>query len=149
MLDADLAELYGVPTKALNQAVTRNSRRFPFDFSFRLTRSETANLKSQSVTSSSHGGRRTLPRAFTEQGVAMLSSVLSSRRAVDVNVAIMRAFVRARELAGTHRDLARRIDALEQKFDGQFAEVFRALRELALPAGRPVRLRIGFTAARD
>lgn len=99
MLDRDLAALYRVPTSALNQAVKRNKERFPADFMFRLTKEEAENLKSQFVTSSSHGGRRTLPYAFTEQGVAMLSSVLKSQVAVSVNIQIMRVFVRVRTLA--------------------------------------------------
>ena len=146
MFDSDLAELYGVPTRTLNQAVSRNASRFPTDFAFRLTRLEAANLKSQFVTSSSHGGSRKLPRVFTEQGVAMLSSVLRSRRAIEVNIAIMRAFVQVRELAAASADLALRIDELEQRYDGQFADVFDAIRELASPSV-PVssRPRIGFT----
>ncbi len=145
MFDSDLAELYGVPTRTLNQAVSRNALRFPPDFAFRLTRLEAANLKSQFVTSRSHGGSRKLPRVFTEQGVAMLSSVLRSRRAIEVNIAIMRAFVQVRELAAASADVALRIDELEQRYDGQFADVFDAIRELASPsvpeAPRP---RIGF-----
>jgi hypothetical protein len=145
MLDSDLAELYGVPTKALNQAVSRNALRFPADFAFRLTRPEAANLRSQIVTSKGRGGARYTPRAFTEQGVAMLSSVLRSRRAIEVNIAIMRAFVHVRELASASADLALRIDELEQRYDGQFADVFDAIRELASPSvpERP-RPRIGF-----
>ncbi len=146
MFDSDLADLYGVPTRALNQAVSRNAARFPADFAFRLTRLEAANLKSQIVTSSSHGGSRKLPRVFTEQGVAMLSSVLHSRRAVEVNVAIMRAFVLVRELSAASAGLALRIDELEQRYDGQFADVFDAIRELVAPsAPEPPRRRIGFT----
>ena len=150
MLDRDLAALYGVETKVLNQAVARNARRFPTDFSFRLTRAEMKNLKSQFVTSSSHGGLRKTPRAFTEQGVAMLSSVLKSDRAVDVNVAVMRAFVHLRSLLATHADLIRRLDALERRYDGQFADVFEAIRRLMAPrvAPEPRRRRIGFTALR-
>ena len=146
ILDSDLAALYGVTTRGLNQAVTRNRCRFPPDFAFTLTVSEAANLKSQSVTSSSHGGRRTLPRAFTEQGVAMLSSVLRSPRAVAVNVAIMRAFVRLRELALTHADLTRQIADLETKYDSRFRVVFDALRRLTVPppANDSPRHRIGF-----
>jgi hypothetical protein len=130
MLDADLAKLYGVTTKALNQAVRRNIDRFPEDFMFELTAVESQDLRSQSVTSSSHGGRRYRPYAFTEQGVAMLSSVLRSERAVQVNVAIMRTFVRLREMLVSHKDLAAKLDALEAKYDGQFAAVFHALRQL-------------------
>jgi hypothetical protein len=114
MLDSDLAELYQVPTKVLNQAVRRKSERFPEDFMFQLTAEETDSLRSQFVTSNEgRGGRRYSPYAFTEQGVAMLSSVLSSDRAVQVNIAIMRAFVRIREVLATHKDLARKIEQLE------------------------------------
>ena len=115
MLDSDLAELYGVRTKVLNQAVSRNAARFPADFAFQLSAAEVTNLRSQLVTSSAHGGPRYSPRAFTEQGVAMLSSVLRSSRAIDVNVAIMRAFVHLREMLTSHAHLARRIDELEQR----------------------------------
>lgn len=146
MLDTDLARLYGVQVKVLNQAVSRNVARFPADFAFRLTPEEVTNLRSQFVTSRRHGGSRYAPRAFTEQGVAMLSSVLRSRRAIDVNVAIMRAFVHLREMLASHADLARRIDALEQRYDGHFAEVFDAIRELTAPsAPDDPRPRIGFT----
>ncbi len=145
MFDSDLAALYGVPTRALNQAVSRNASRFPADFAFRLTRLEVANLMSQIVTSSLHGGSRKLPRVFTEQGVAMLSSVLRSRRAIEVNIAIMRAFVQVRELAAESADLALRIDELEKRYDGQFADVFDAIRELAYPSvPESPRPRIGF-----
>jgi hypothetical protein len=147
MLDADLAELYGVPTKALVQAVKRNQGRFPPDFVFQLTDQEVAILRSQIVTSNAppvgRGGRRTAPYAFTEQGVAMLSSVLRSERAVHVNVEIMRAFVRLRELIGHSRELAKRLDALESKYDRQFKVVFDAIRELMTPPPTP-RRRIGF-----
>jgi hypothetical protein len=145
MLAGDLADLYGVATKVLNQAVSRNAVRFPADFAFQLTPDETANLRSQIVTSSFHGGLRYAPRVFTEQGVAMLSSVLKSRRAVDVNIAIMRAFVHLRELLATHKDLARRIDELEQRYDGNFADVFDAIRKLTSPPTES-RPRIGFEA---
>jgi len=130
ILDRDLAGLYGVTTKALNQAVARNGARFPADFAFRLSQSEIRDLKSQFVTSSLHGGRRKPPRAFTEQGIAMLSSVLKSERAVRANVAIMRAFVRLREVALTHAELSHRIADLERKYDGKFAVVFGAIRRL-------------------
>jgi len=147
MLDRDLAELYGVATGTLNQAVARNMARFPSDFAFRLTLAEAANLISQSVISSSHGGRRKSPRVLTEQGVAMLSSVLRSRRAVDVNIAIMRAFVHVRELLATHEDLNRKLEELERKYDGKFAVVFNAIRELMTPPApekESARPRIGF-----
>ena len=145
MTDSDLAQMYGVATKILNQAVARNASRFPADFSFVLTRKEFANLRSQIVTSSWHGGRRSSPRVFTEQGVAMLSSVLRSQRAIDVNVAIMRAFVQLREMLTSHKDLVRRIDEMEEKYDGTFASVFDAIRELASPTGDGERrTKIGF-----
>ena len=132
LLDADLAELYGVTTKALVQAVKRNPTRFPPDFVFHMSNQEVARLRSQSVTSKAEGrgGRRYPPYVFTEQGVAMLSSVLRSERAVQVNVAIMRTFVRLRALLSTHRDLAAKLDALEKKYDGQFRIVFEAIRQL-------------------
>jgi hypothetical protein len=144
MLDADLAELYGVETKVLVQAVKRNAARFPSDFMFQLTSDELRNLRSQTVTSSSaHGGRRYAPYAFTEQGVAMLSSVLHSPRAIAVNIEIMRTFVKLRELLATHTDLARKLATLEKKYDSQFRLVFDAIRELMTPPAKPKR-RIGF-----
>jgi hypothetical protein len=143
ILDADLALLYGVTTKALIQATKRNRDRFPHDFMFQLTVSELAYLRSQTVTSSTWGGRRTPPYAFTEQGVAMLSGVLRSANAVKVNVEIMRAFVRLRRLLESHMDLARKIKALEAKYDSHFAVVFQAIRELMAPRARP-RKPIGF-----
>ena len=124
MLSTALAELYSVSVKVLNQAVKRNTDRFPDDFMFQLTRQELTNLKSQIVTSSWGGARRALPYAFTEQGVAMLSSVLHSQRAVKVNIEIMRAFVKLRQLLATHADLARKLEALEKKHDAQFKVVF-------------------------
>ena len=148
IVDRDLAALYGVTTKALNQAVSRNRKRFPADFMFRLTTLEADNLRSQIVTSSAHGGRRYRPRAFTEQGVAMLSSVLRSPRAVAANIAIMRAFVELRGLLASNRIIARRLDHLEQRYDGQFASVFNAIRELISPA-LPERKRIGFHTEKE
>lgn len=146
MLDSDLAELYGVETRVLNQAVTRNAKRFPPDFVLQLSSIEVTHLRSQLVISSQHGGSRYAPRAFTEQGVAMLSSVLRSKRAIDVNVAIMRAFVHVRALLTSHEVLARRIDELEQRYDGNFADIFDAIRELTSPAvTEDRRVRIGFT----
>jgi hypothetical protein len=147
LLDRDLAVMYGVETKVLNQAMTRNAERFPKDFAFHLTPREIANLRSQIVTSSSYGGTRYRPRVFTEQGVAMLSSVLRSTRAIAVNIAIMRAFVRLRRLLATHKDLARRLDELEERCDGRFTAVFDAIRRLMSPerAEEPPRRRIGFT----
>jgi hypothetical protein len=145
MLDADLAELYQVPTKVFNQAVKRNLERFPSDFMFQLTLEEAKILRSQIVTSN-WGCRRYLPYAFTEQGVAMLSSVLKSKRAVQVNITIMRAFVRLREILATHRDLARKPQEMEKKYDAQFRGVFEAIRQLMepTPAAAPIKRRIGF-----
>jgi len=144
MLSADLAELYGVADKVLNQAVKRNAERFPADFMFSLTRQEVANLRSQIVTSSlGHGGRRYLPFAFTEQGVAMLASVLRSPRAVKVNIEIIRAFVHLRQLLGTHADLARKLESLEKKYDAQFKVVFEAIRQLMTEPEPPAK-QIGF-----
>ena len=145
LLDEDLARLYGVAVKQLNQQVRRNLDRFPEDFMFRLDADERANLRSQFVTSSSWGGRRYEPMAFTEQGVAMLSSVLRSPRAVQVNVEIMRAFVRLRRMLESNAELSRKLDALERKYDGQFRAVFDAIRELMTPARKPGK-RIGFRA---
>ena len=145
LLDEDLARLYGVAVKQLNQQVRRNLDRFPEDFMFRLDADERANLRSQFVTSSSWGGRRYEPMAFTEQGVAMLSSVLRSPRAVRVNVEIMRAFVRLRRMLESNAELSRKLDALERKYDGQFRAVFDAIRELMTPARKPGK-RIGFRA---
>ena len=144
MLDADLAGLYDVETRVLVQAVKRNLERFPDDFMFQLSDEEFEDLKSQSVISSSWGGRRTRPYAFTEQGVAMLSGVLRSPRAVRVNIEIMRAFVRLRRMLATHADLAQRLDELESKYDAQFRIVFDAIRELMAPSDPPRKRRIGF-----
>lgn len=143
ILDSDLAGLYGVSTKRLNEQVRRNPARFPSDFMFRLTKEEYEILRSQFATSS-WGGRRNLPYAFTEQGVAMLSSVLNSERAILVNVEIMRTFVRLRELLATHKDLARKLEELEKKYDEQFAVVFDAITELMKPPEPPPKRRIGF-----
>jgi len=143
MLDADLAELYGVETKVLVQAVKRNIGRFPEDFMFQLNQEEFAILRSQFVTSSNWGGRRYRPYAFTEQGVAMLSSVLRSQRAIQVNIEIMRAFIRLRQMLASHADLARKLDALEKKYDAQFRQVFEAIRRLMIPP-EPKRRPIGF-----
>ena len=175
MLDSDLARLYGVEARALNQAVARNRKRFPVDFMFQLTPGEYESLRSQTVISKKggttedlsqsvmssrrrrderlrsqivtskegRGGRRFRPYAFTEQGVAMLSSVLRSSRAVEVNIAIMRTFVQLRRLMDTNRDLARKIEALEKKYDEQFAVVFDAIKELIAPP-EPPKKQIGF-----
>jgi hypothetical protein len=144
IIDADLAAMYGVTTRALVQAVKRNRRRFPKDFVVTLTKEDLAILRSQSVISrSGHGGRRTAPYAFTEQGVAMLSSVLHSSRAIRVNIEIMRAFVRLRGLPHPTAALAKKLDALETKYDAQFSVVFEAIRELMAPSPAS-RKRIGF-----
>jgi hypothetical protein len=164
MLDADLAQLYGVETRVLVQAVKRNLARFPDDFMFQLSAEEFAALRSQSVISNTEGrgGRRTAPYAFTEQGVAMLSSVLGSPRAIAVNIEIMRTFVRVRALASTHADLAKRLDDLENKTEAlsmshdtfsrntraQLKQVFDALREMMTPPDPPKRP-IGFVEPQE
>jgi len=146
MLDADLAALYGVPVKSLNQSVKRNRKRFPADFMFQLTSAESRRLRSQSVTAKvGRGGRRTAPYAFTEQGVAMLSSVVRSDRAIHVNIEIMRTFVRLRHMLRANADLARRLAAMEQRHDRQFKVVFEAIRQLMVPPV-PRRRQIGFGA---
>jgi hypothetical protein len=137
MLDHDLAALYAVEVKALKQTVRRNAGRFPPDFMFQLTYEEAGRVRSPG-SQARHGGRRYLPFAFTEEGVAMLSSVLRSERAVRVNVEIMRAFVRLRRLAIDHKDLSRRLDALEARYDDQFKVVFEAIRQLMDPPQEPV-----------
>ena len=146
ILDRDLAPLYGIPTKALKQAVRRNLDRFPPDFMFVLSKTEFTAWRSQFVTSrTDQKGLRYPPMAFTEQGVAMLSSVLSSRQAVEVNIAIVRAFVRLRRMVASDVGLARKLEELERKYDHQFKIVFDAIRELMTPA--PVRVKpIGFRA---
>lgn len=151
MLDTDLAGLYGVETFNLNKAVKRNLERFPEDFMFQLTKDEWERLKFQTGMSKpqGRGGRRTAPYAFTEQGVAMLSSVLKSRQAALVNVEIMRAFVRLRQILATHEELARKLEALEKKYDSQFKVVFDAIRELMSPPIPPKQRRIGFHATSD
>jgi hypothetical protein len=149
MVDADLARLYQVPTSRLNEQVKRNRRRFPKDFMFQLTAEETSSLTSQIATSNPRGGRRHRPYAFTEQGVAMLSSVLKSGRAVQVNIAIMRAFVKLREILATHHELAERLEELEGRFqqhDAQIQEVFEAIRALLAPKPDSSKRRIGFSA---
>ena len=142
MLDRDLAKLYGVPTKSLNLAVKRNLDRFPSDFMFQLTEEEFFNLRFQFETSS-WGGQRYLPYAFTENGVAMLSSVLNSKRAVQANIQIMRTFTKLREIISANKDLSRRLDELEKKYDAQFRIVFDAIRELMTPP-EPKHRKIGF-----
>ena len=132
MLDKDLSQLYGVSTRGLNQSVSRNKERFPVDFMFRLTNEELKDLKSHFVISS-WGGTRYAPRVFTEQGVAMLSSVLKSKRAVKVNIEIMRTFVKLREMLASNAQLSRKLNALERKYDTQFKVVFDAIRQLMAP----------------
>lgn len=143
MLSTALADLYAVEPRVLIQAVKRNRDRFPADFMFQLTEQEFGHLKSQFVISSWGGLRRAYPYAFTEQGVAMLSSVLRSKRAIHVNIAIMRAFVQLREMIGSSKALSRRLNALEKKYDGQFRVVFEAIREL-MAEPEPKSSRIGF-----
>lgn len=145
MLDDDLARIYGVETRVLVQAVKRSVRRFPPDFMFQLSREEFEGLRAQLGSANpGRGGRRYLPHAFTEQGVAMLSSVLRSDRAVHVSIEIVRAFVRLRRMAGSVAELRRKLDALEQKYDAQFRMVFDAIRELMAPPAPGEKRRIGF-----
>jgi phage regulator Rha-like protein len=164
MLSTDLAELYEVESRTLMQAVKRNIERFPVDFMFQLTWEEVEDLRSHFVTLDADQNRQDrsirsqfvilkpgahskyLPYAFTEQGVAMLSSVLRSRRAIQVNVAIMRAFVKLREILATHKDLARKLDEMEKKYDSQFKVVFEAIRALMAPPEHKQKGRIGFKA---
>jgi len=143
ILDVNLAELYGVETRALIQAVKRSADRFPPDFMFPLNKQEVALLRSQIVISS-HGGRRYAPYAFSEQGVAMLSSVLRSPRAVMVNVEIMRTFVRLRAMLGANAELAQKLAALESRYDAQFKVVFDAIRELMTAPDPSPKRQIGF-----
>jgi len=144
MLDIDLAEIYGVTTKRLNQQVGRNPERFPEDFMFQLTQEEFKRLRLQFATAN-FSMRRNAPFAFTEHGAVMLASVLNSPVAVDASVQVVRAFVKLRQLLATHADLARKLNAMEKKYDSQFAVVFKAIRELMEP---PVKKRkaIGFKA---
>ncbi|MEO8026956.1 MAG: ORF6N domain-containing protein [Bryobacteraceae bacterium] len=152
MIDADIAKLYDVPTKRLNEAVRRNASRFPADFMFRLTSQEVDDLRSQFATSKSgekRGGRRYLPFAFTEHGVAMLSSVLTSERAVQVNIAIVRTFIKMREIVASRLEIAERLDALEQKYEGHDRDleaVFDTIREMLAVPETPKR-RIGYPVA--
>lgn len=143
LLDFDLAEMYGVETKVLNQAVKRNLKRFPSDFMFQLTSEELNTLRSQFVTSKGFGGRRVPPYVFTEQGVAMISGVLNSSRAIEVNIAIMRTFVSLRKMLSSNEELSRRLHELETKYDKQFRIVFEAIRELMTPP-EPKRNQMGF-----
>ena len=153
MLDTDLAELYGVETFNLNKAVKRNIDRFPTDFMFQVTKDEMESLIFQFGISktSGRGGRRYLPYAFTEQGVAMLSGILNSQRAVHVNIAIMRTFVKLRELLGTHKELAHKLEELERKIerhDEEIRSIFQAIRQLMVPPIKPKRRITGFFSDR-
>lgn len=144
MVDVDLARLYGVETKALKRSVKRNVYRFPLDFAFQLTEEESKNLRCHFGTSS-WGGQRYLQYVFTENGVAMLSSVLNSRRAIEVNIQIIRTFTKIRELLNTHADLRRKLEEMEKKYDYQFKVVFDAIRDLISTPDKKTK-RIGFTA---
>jgi len=146
ILDTDLAALYGVSTKVFNQAVRRNLERFPADFMLQLTPEEFDNLRSQSVTSSRWGGRRYRPYAFTEHGAIMAANILNAPRAVQASIMVVRAFVRLRQMVLSHAELARRLDALERKYDAQFKVVFDAIRELMEPPPALPKGRIGFLA---
>lgn len=132
MLDEDLAEIYGVETRRLNEQVKRNRDRFPADFMFLLTQKEFENLKSQNATSN-WGGRRKLPYVFTEHGTVMLASVLKSKKAVLANIQIVKAFVKLREIIASNKELAKRLDEMESKYDKKFSEIFSAIRELMNP----------------
>jgi hypothetical protein len=147
IMDRDLAELYHVETKVLKQAVRRNIRRFPSDFMFELTKEEFQNLRSQFVTSS-WGGSRYVPMVFTEQGVAMLSSVLNSERAIQVNIQIMRAFNQLRKMMATHDDLKRKFEEMEKRYDEQFRIVFEAITQL-LEVNEKPKKKIGYIKDRQ
>jgi phage regulator Rha-like protein len=147
MLSTDLAALYEVEPRVLVQAVKRNIERFPEDFMFQLSKDEFADLKSQIVISSWGGLRRATPYAFTEQGVAMLSSVLRSKRAIQVNIEIIRAFVKLRQMLASNAELTRKVNALEKKYDAQFKVVFDAIRSLMVPPEKP-KSRIGFRSVK-
>jgi len=148
MLDSELAEIYGVETKALNQAVKRNASRFPTDFMFQLTVEEWESLRSQSVTLKRGEHRKYLPNAFTEHGALMLANVLNSERAAQTSVMVVRAFVRLRQLLSSNAELARKLESLEKKYDAQFKVVFDAIRQLMSPPAKPKR-EIGFHAKYD
>ena len=150
MLDSDLATLYGVETKQLNRAVRRNLERFPSDFMFQLTPAEARALRFQIGTSSegAHGGRRYLPCVFTQEGVAMLSSVLRSPRAVKVNIAIMRAFVRLREILATNRQLAAKVEEMERRYDAHFKAIFEVIQALMAEPEESARGEMGFRVGR-
>lgn len=147
MIDADLANLYGVETKRLNEQTRRNIERFPDDFMFQLTDEEFNCLRSQFATSNStagRGGRRHLPYAFTEHGAIMAASVLNTPLAVEMSVQVVRAFVKLREMISTHKELAKKLEDLEQKYDSQFKMVFDAIRQLMTPPEPKKKRTIGF-----
>jgi len=144
MLDSDLSGLYGVQTKVLKQAVRRNIKRFPDDFMFELTKEENQDLRSQNVTLKRGRHPKYLPFAFTEQGVAMLSSVLNSDRAIQVNVQIMRAFTQLRKMLSSHEELKQKIEGIEKKYDRQFKIVFDVIKQLLDEESKPKK-KIGFT----
>ena len=149
MLDSELAEIYGVETKRLNEQVRRNLNRFPSDFMFQLTREEAKSLRSQTATSNERrGGRRYLPYAFTEHGALMLANVLNSERAAQTSVMVVRAFVRLRQLLSSNAELARKLEAMEKKYDAQFKVVFDAIRQLMSPV-ETKRKEIGFHVKHD
>jgi len=148
MLDTDLAVLYEVKTKRLNEQVSRNIKRFPVDFCFQLTNEEAVNLRSQ-IATSNRGGRRYLPYVFTQEGVAMLSSVLNSERAIMVNIQIMRAFAQLRRMLLTNQDLRRKIEGMEAKYDKQFAIVFQAIKQLLEPPVIKQKPSIGFRVCKE
>ena len=145
ILDSDLASLYGVDTRSLIQALKRNGRRFPADFVFQLTKDEFESLRSQTVIAKGRGGRRSLPYAFTEHGAIMAANVLNSERAVEASVEVVRAFVRLRQIVLSNRELARKVEELERKYDAQFKVVFDAIKALMKPP-EPKRNQIGFHA---
>ena len=150
MLDSDLAELYEVETFNLNKAVKRNISRFPEDFMFQLTAEEWAALRFQiGISNTGRGGRRFTPYVFTEQGVAMLSTVLNSERAVQVNIAIMRAFVNLRAIALSHKDLLQKVSSMENKYNDKFKVVFEAIKKLMEPPALPAKRRIGFKTTEE
>ena len=144
MLDDHLAEIYGVTTKRLNEQVKRNFERFPEDFMFQLTSQEVVLLRTHFAASKGWGGRRHLPYVFTEHGAVMLASVLSSPIAIEASVQVVRTFVKLRQLLASHSDIARKIEALEKKYDSQFAVVFKAIRELMEPPEKGRKNKIGF-----
>ena len=147
MIDSDLAKLYGVSTKVFNQAVKRNKKRFPEDFMFQLNEEEMKSLRSQIVTSN-RGGRRYDAYAFTEQGVAMLSSVLNSKKAIEVNIQIIRAFVKLREMIISNKELRKKIEEMESKYDGKFEVVFRPITKLIGTPEKTNKKKIGFEVKR-